>query len=196
MIEIGANEGYHTVFAALLVGATGRVIAYEPIPSLAGRIRTNVKINEQSELVEVRDVAMSDRIGNGTFLAPQAEEWNTAVGGLVEDYYSPESAEPIAVTMSTLDADELDHTCSFLKISVPKGSERILRGGRRLLTDQRPLVYFTAHEGEYRDGIKWLQALDYQVWRIGVSDRKPYYRKLPADSPPTVGINCLAIPVS
>jgi FkbM family methyltransferase len=196
MIEIGANEGYHTVFAARLVSTTGRIIAYEPIPSLAERIRTNVMINEQSERVKVRDIAMSDRIGDGTFLAPQAEEWNTAVGGLIEDYYSPESAEPIAVTMSTLDADELRHTCSFLKISVPKGSERILRGGRRLLNEQRPTVYFTACEGEYRDAIKLLQALDYEVWRIGVSNRAPYYRKLPLHSSPSLGINCLAIPNS
>lgn len=44
-IDIGANIGYFSVLAARLVGPTGRVFAFEPVPPTVERLRHNIKIN-------------------------------------------------------------------------------------------------------------------------------------------------------
>src|SRR5436305_13235898 len=41
VVDIGANIGYLTVLASLLVGPTGRVIAFEPDPENVLRLRAN-----------------------------------------------------------------------------------------------------------------------------------------------------------
>src|SRR5207302_1543398 len=45
VLDVGANEGYHTVVAARLVGPTGRVIAVEPQQRLHSIIRHNCRLN-------------------------------------------------------------------------------------------------------------------------------------------------------
>jgi hypothetical protein len=43
--DVGANSGLFSMFAARKVGASGRVIAIEPIPVLVDRIRFNASAN-------------------------------------------------------------------------------------------------------------------------------------------------------
>ncbi|MDX2193482.1 MAG: FkbM family methyltransferase [Gemmatimonadales bacterium] len=45
-IDIGANIGYDSVLAARLVGPSGRVVAIEPSPSLLGRLREHLALND------------------------------------------------------------------------------------------------------------------------------------------------------
>lgn len=45
VMDIGANFGVHTVLLAHLVGAEGRVIAYEAVPDLAELLRDNLTMN-------------------------------------------------------------------------------------------------------------------------------------------------------
>src|SRR4029079_6403356 len=47
-IDAGANVGIYTLFAAQLVGPSGSVIAFEPDPGAADRLRENVDRNGQT----------------------------------------------------------------------------------------------------------------------------------------------------
>jgi hypothetical protein len=44
-LDIGANVGYFSLLAASVVGSTGKVIAFEPTPAVADRLRENVLLN-------------------------------------------------------------------------------------------------------------------------------------------------------
>lgn len=44
-IDIGANNGYFSLMASLLVGQKGEVYSFEPTPSTFKRLETNVRIN-------------------------------------------------------------------------------------------------------------------------------------------------------
>jgi predicted RNA methylase len=48
-IDVGANIGYYSILASKLIGVNGRVFAVEPIPSTAGVLRFNLKINSLRE---------------------------------------------------------------------------------------------------------------------------------------------------
>lgn len=60
VLDIGANFGYFSVFAALL-GC--RVIAWEPVPLFRSLIQYNLQLNNVSHLVELRGTILSDKDG-------------------------------------------------------------------------------------------------------------------------------------
>jgi FkbM family methyltransferase len=65
VIDVGANVGCFTVLAARMVGAAGRVIAFEPEPESFRQLVANVEHNRLSN-VTMRAVAIG--LSNGTAL--------------------------------------------------------------------------------------------------------------------------------
>ena len=62
VVDIGANIGYVSLLAASLVGPTGQVIAFEPVPSIADLLEANARRNGLQ--VDVRRQVVSDRPGS------------------------------------------------------------------------------------------------------------------------------------
>jgi len=60
-VDIGANAGYFTILAALRVGVSGRVYAFEPNPSVRQQLRRHVDLNAAGTQVTIADVALADR---------------------------------------------------------------------------------------------------------------------------------------
>lgn len=65
VLDIGANVGYYTVIAAHLVGATGRVVAFEPEPTNVSFLNKNIKSNMLTQAT-VRAMAVAERAGRMT----------------------------------------------------------------------------------------------------------------------------------
>jgi len=60
-VDIGANTGYFTILAALRVGPRGHVVAFEPNPVVARRLKDQVQENAVGDRVTVGGVAIADR---------------------------------------------------------------------------------------------------------------------------------------
>jgi FkbM family methyltransferase len=58
-VDVGANSGIFTAFAAKRVGPTGRVVAIEPMPAMLERLRFNVAANDFTN-VTIFDVAAGE----------------------------------------------------------------------------------------------------------------------------------------
>ena len=67
-VDVGANAGGYAFWAASLGGKTGRVIAFEPDPVLARRLRWNVAANEAGDRLSVVEAAVSATPGRGTLV--------------------------------------------------------------------------------------------------------------------------------
>jgi len=65
VIDIGANAGFFTLLAATRVKETGRVLAFEPIPSVRAALETNIKLNG-AHWVALYGVALSNVSGTLT----------------------------------------------------------------------------------------------------------------------------------
>ncbi len=61
-LDVGANVGMTTLFAASRVGLQGRVLSVEPQPSCCAKIRRNLELN-QIRHVELNNVGLSDEPG-------------------------------------------------------------------------------------------------------------------------------------
>jgi len=59
-VDIGASHGYFTLIAAAIVGATGRVFAFEPNPVVAAQLDAQIAVNAFTDRVLVRRDALAD----------------------------------------------------------------------------------------------------------------------------------------
>lgn len=63
-LDIGANIGYYTIIAGVIVGAQGKVLAFEPDSHNFNMLKENVRLNKLTNVVAV-NAAVSDVGGRG-----------------------------------------------------------------------------------------------------------------------------------
>ena len=67
--DVGAHVGYHTLSFAAMVGPRGHVVAFEPNPANAARLRANVAGNPDLEdRITVAEMPLSGADGEQDFL--------------------------------------------------------------------------------------------------------------------------------
>jgi FkbM family methyltransferase len=97
VVDVGANVGYNTVYAAQLVGPTGRVIAVEPADDNLAVLRENISSSDLHNVVvhgvaagrarEVRDFFLRGEISAVNSLFP--ESCYAAVSGVTQVRVAP-----------------------------------------------------------------------------------------------------------
>ncbi|GAC1510842.1 MAG: hypothetical protein NVS1B3_13710 [Candidatus Dormibacteraceae bacterium] len=140
VIDAGANVGLITAQLCSLVGSSGRVIAFEPIPRNLERLAV---LREENNLtwLDVRPQALSDRPATIAFSIPPrgGSGWATASKGHPE-------YESLNFPAVALDSLELTHRVSFLKLDVEGWEANVLAGGRAFLKEHRPLIHCEFNE--------------------------------------------------
>jgi FkbM family methyltransferase len=153
VFDIGAHAGFHSMFCGLLVGATGRVFAFEPNPisreSLAGQIRLNRTLR-----LEIVPYALSDKVGLADFDATRGSQSRiTSMGKCKVEMRTIDSLVSIELPIPDL-----------IKIDVEGEEEKVLRGSVKTLSMFRPIVLC-----DYNDDktlsilVENLLPLDYEV---------------------------------
>lgn len=136
--DVGANVGFFTTIGARLVGANGRVYAFEPVPENAAYVRINVRLNHFRN-VEVIEKAVSAASGRGDFW--QADY---SGGGALTSTPPPRDVRgTIPVEVVSLDQAVFSGTYahpSLVKIDVEGAELPVLQGMSRLLRESRPIV--------------------------------------------------------
>jgi len=142
-VDVGANIGYLTVLASLLVGPTGRVVAFEPDPENLVRLRTNLALNDGSNVTVIQK-AVTDRAGEVEFFINSDNSGGNALWdpaqfpGNVKCLATP---RPLRVAGTTLDAEweQLGLPAPrLIKIDTEGAEQRVLEGMRGLLGRQDP----------------------------------------------------------
>jgi FkbM family methyltransferase len=70
ILDIGANVGIYTVFLASEAGDGSRVIAFEPNPTIADRLRENVRLNGLGGRVVIEETALGETEGEACLSVP------------------------------------------------------------------------------------------------------------------------------
>jgi FkbM family methyltransferase len=153
-VDAGANHGYFSVLAALVVGDTGRVIAFEPHDGARAKLLETLARNHVGECVEVVPMALSDT--NGSALLHQAH--HHAVASLVPDQ-SPVRhlvpfGNPIEVQTSRFDdwrAAQDVRRIRLMKIDVEGAEMLVLRGMPASLRDAFDAIVLETTPGSDAD---------------------------------------------
>ena len=142
VLDIGANQGLHTIALAHRVGRTGHVWAFEPHPRTVEVLRENITLNGLLGRITVIQAAATDGDGSrsfkafshrsgGSHLARDEERWTDALeGDTIEvkalDIGAFAAALSEAPTLVKIDAEGEDLTIlRRLLPSLPRSSERV-----------------------------------------------------------------------
>lgn len=170
-VDIGANEGLYTLFAARRVGPSSRVIAVEPSSRERAILHANFSRNRINNVTVVPH-ALADRPGTAELMiAPRLHGGHNTLGQLI--YESDAEVARESVTVETFDGlvERLGLTqVDVVKIDVEGAEFKLLAGGRSLLSRQRPILLIEANdEALKRQGasskalVDFLLSLDYQI---------------------------------
>ena len=133
--DIGANIGLWTLLMSRLVGPTGSVTAFEPVPTTAARLRVNLLLSG-ARSVNVEEVALGNAQGTARIFRPMDP-------GRASLAPESENDEMFEVQVKTLDAHWREAgapTVNLLKIDAEGSEPRILEGANRLFAACRPVV--------------------------------------------------------
>ena len=147
VVDAGAGLGIYTVGTAKLVGAGGRVLAFEPGRESFPVLERNIKLNLPSNVRCFRS-ALSERDG----VARLFHHENRPVS------YSPGSRDQAegcweqtrTVTLDAVAEQQGITRLDLLKIDVDGAEELVLKGGRALLRRSRPTILFEINPGGAR----------------------------------------------
>jgi FkbM family methyltransferase len=132
-LDVGANIG---LSAILLARLTGRVLAYEPSPSNLAFLRSNIELNNISN-IEVVAAAVSDQAGVLRFHVAQFGAGSHIVAA---GHVAGATMQTIDVPAIALDSQTLPQI-AFLKLDAEGHEPDVIAGARLLLERDRPLIY-------------------------------------------------------
>jgi len=122
VVDVGANIGYYTLIASALVGASGRVYAFEADPDICAVLQQNLQANGCRNVVAVAR-AVSDKVGLARFVRGEPERGYLSA--------SPSGNAFIEVPTATLDAffaAEGWPSIDLIKIDIEGGEVAALEG--------------------------------------------------------------------
>lgn len=136
VIDVGANVGHYTKRLSELVGRTGRVMAFEPMPATFAILAANVELLPNQNVTLI-NAAVSDEMRIVGMTMPKFES------GL-ENYYEAHVTEADGAGLSVLtipvDSMAIEHKISLVKIDAEGHEAAVIAGMRRLIAEHRPTL--------------------------------------------------------
>ena len=180
--DVGANVGYFSAIGADLVGSSGSVIAFEPVPRYVDHLTRFKSLNADFD-ISVCPVAVGDV--HGTVQIFVNREDNIGANSLVREAV-PNPADAVEVDVVRL-ADSLHTRVDLIKMDIEGFEIPALRGlGDRLPAIGRPPILCEFNPQHYEtlgvtldDAHEWMSSVGYRAREV-LPDRPIDLRSLTA----------------
>ena len=165
-VDGGAGFGAYSAPMARLVGRSGRVIAFEPLPEVFAELERAMRRRAN---VSCRRQALSDRDGGAELHVPLL--WGSLPEPALASVERPPGPhDACRVELVRLDAlaGEIGR-CDFVKLDVEGHEHEALRGGAELIARERPLIQLESNDLR-RDGPgyrSFAAPLGYELCELG-----------------------------
>jgi FkbM family methyltransferase len=147
--DVGAHVGYFTLLLARLVGEEGSVLAFEAAPVNAQLLAQNVKLNNLESRVRVENLAVADVSGELELYPARAggsSEWTLdATFASRADHVPTERHGPRVRSVSLDDYASPAPRLDLVKMDIEGAEARAIRGMRRILREERPIILLEFH---------------------------------------------------
>jgi len=141
--DIGANLGIYSYWMHRVVGAKGKVIAFEPQPELQEHL-ADLRQSFRLDNLEIVPKGLSTASGTAELIRPRSH-WG---GASLEEVDNNEETERFQIALTTLDEYFSDRTerLRFIKCDVEGHEEHVFAGGTEVLGEDRPILLFECTE--------------------------------------------------
>ena len=154
LVDIGANAGYYTLLGARLVGATGRVVAYEPEPTNAFYLRQHIAWNHLHN-VEDHESAVG---------ASDGSVWFAPGSGTGTGKVSAHGDYQVAMCRMDTVFRSAERLPTHIKIDVEGAECGVLEGAAETIRRARPIIFLSTHGRHVRRTCcEWLASKNYVV---------------------------------
>jgi len=126
-LDIGANVGYYSLHASHLVGETGQVHAFEPIPNNAERILSTIQRNEIKN-VRVNQVAVGESDGTLELYLGDNELGNSGWASIVPSNRRPNLIHVPKLSIDQYVADNDIESIRLIKLDVEGAEPEAIAG--------------------------------------------------------------------
>jgi len=135
VLDIGANIGFHTLYFAELVGSSGIVTAFEPVPVNYKALSNNIKLNKVQNIV-AKNIALGTKNETITIRADENSD-NPGSYNLFDKQGN--------VTIECRIGDEIvaeNESVDFIKIDVEGYESFVIEGLIQTITKHKPVIIF------------------------------------------------------
>ena len=146
-IDVGANQGEYSLWAARKVGTNGKVVSFEPMPQLFDQLTANIRLNESFQKT----------------ISPVTEKFSIELGKIQLDTLD-EQIEELKI-----------NKVNFLKIDVEGAELQVLKGALNTLKKHLPILLLEINKdaciaGGYlpEDILELLKPFNYSFSKIGL----------------------------
>lgn len=131
-IDVGANIGTWTVFAARTVGTTGKVISYEPSPVTYPRLRNHVTLNQVTEIVQPIHSAVGNFVGETQFFHDVDHAGASRICKTEKNGYT--------IPITSLNESLQGVRPNLIKIDVEGHEAEVISGAKKIISEHLPQI--------------------------------------------------------
>lgn len=169
-VDIGANIGQHSMFAASIVSNHGKVYSFEPIPRIYSQLLDSVKINHFEAIIDSYNVALGAESKTETLYIEKNNVGGSSIVGL-------HANDSVGITVDIKCGDDIlgniQHI-DMVKIDVEGYEYEVLVGMQKALTQHKPVIilefsgqlYFSRKTNNGDKIISLLQNLGYALYDV------------------------------
>ena len=155
VLDIGANVGHYSLRLSELVGKSGRVLVFEPVPSTVDLLASNMSRATYQNL-SIFNVAVSNKTELVGMVVPEnfPESKNS-------NYYRAHisnNSNALNILSISIDSLNITHSIKFVKIDVEGHEIYVLKGMENLIKRDLPILLV---EGDSSEVNNYLASLGY-----------------------------------
>ena len=139
-VDVGGNYGIYTILAGL-TRADVEIHTFEPLREAVDHLHRNAALNGIAKRVTVHDLALSDSAGQAKLYLPDPSHGLLETSASLEAEFKNEHAGYQEVETRTLDSYSFDQPISVVKIDVEGHEHAVIKGARRMLAEDRPVIF-------------------------------------------------------
>jgi FkbM family methyltransferase len=176
VIDLGANEGLYTLFAAKHVGDSGIILSFEPSLREFQRLQDNLALNPEMTNIQTFQIALSNTSGSQLLkIAADDHSGQNTLGDFAYEGIACLNTETVTVRRLDDVLEELAvEAVDVIKIDVEGSEHRVFEGARKTLERDRPLILFElVDQALQKQGssthelLSYLRDLGYEIFSWG-----------------------------
>jgi FkbM family methyltransferase len=154
VIDVGGNHGLYTFHLSHMVGPTGRVHAFEPMPPNVDILSYTIKRHHLRNVV-LHPQACGKEAETATFGVPMRR-------GVPMLWIARQGSDGLTFSCEIVKLDDvISEKVSFLKIDVEGAELFVLQGAKRILRESRPVILFEALDQTQEYGYDQREVFDF-----------------------------------